>query len=87
MAKVIGTQFLTSQHPFIIIFPDQSMMVMQEGEVETTPICQWDDGGRLHIDLHWYKEIMIFKNGGWKNYKRFKEKKRREQLKCGQKVK
>ena len=83
MAKVIGTNRLSKQHPFIIIFPDQSMVVMQEGDVEITPVWQCEDGGRLHIDLHWNKEVLLFRNGGWKNYKRFMEKERRRRLKEG----
>lgn len=83
MSKVIGTNYLSKQHPFIIIFPDQSMVVMQEGDVGVVPIDQYEDGGRMHIDLHWNKEVLFFRNGGWKNYKRFMEKERRRRLKEG----
>lgn len=81
MSKVIGTNYLSKQRPFIIIFPDQSMVVMQEGDVEVAPIDQYENGGRMRIDLHWNHEVLLFRNGGWKKYKRFMEKERRKRLK------
>lgn len=73
---------VSEQKPFIMIFPDTSIAVIEVGLVSIRNLEQWDTGQIEKMNITVYDPGgTIFKSGGYKRYRQYKEKERRRKVK------
>lgn len=73
---------LSKQKPLIIIYPDTSITVIENGAVDIEPETLWETGVITKINIHIHDpKGLAFTSGGYKRYRQYKEQERRKKLK------